>query len=774
MIGQTLAVADQIFPWRTRLTILILAAAVLSAAYQLADVAVGIDTALVRTFALIAVGFGWLVASRSTSGWVALIVSSLVGIAVLTVRIGSIGAQLVAIPKELLIWRYQSIRLGEGASPDALITAASELATDLGALYGRLWSWLRTLATDQWGVDPVASALMWSALIWFAALWAAWVVRRRNRPIAAVVPILALLGISYVVSRGPPTAFVIPLWCTLLLLAFTSHDARVRRWHLAGVDSPQGKTASLAIIVVPTAIVLTVTAAWVQSLSIGKFVNVVESTAGNRAGIEGDLADTLGLDRGGTSDTGLEPLFAPGLPNRHLIGSGAELSEIPVMEVVVTNLPVEGPIPSFRWRSISYDQYLGRGWRTSDLFLTDHEAGEPAREPVGDSYQVVRQSIREILDLGSRVYSAGLPIVLDQPMQVAWRRVGEDAFALTTEAETQPYQVESMVSQASESELRATGTDYPDWMLEAYLSLPGDVPDRVLALARDLTATSATPYDRALAIETYLRTIPYNLDVSAPPLDRDVVDYFLFDLQEGYCDYFASSMVVLARAAGIPARLIVGYATGAPSRTEGTTRYLVSEAEAHSWVEVYFPGIGWIEFEPTSGRAAIERSTVSIEAAAPETPSFELADRRPFTFVVSEAIWAVLFTPLVAWLGWILLVDPIRLKRRPPQRALRDLYLRLRSHAQILDIDSFPGDTPLELQAAIARSSVGHLMHLTGRLIEAYVGVSYANVSDASGLAREQIRAWLGLSAKLWLARMKRASGSLGTRQVSKSDEVLR
>jgi hypothetical protein len=681
----------------------------------------------------------------------------------LTIRIGKIGAQMLAVPEELLIWLYKSTRLQENASTEALLAAVSELATDLGVLYSRLWLWLRTLATDQWGVDPVASAFMWSALIWFAALWAAWVVRRRNQPIAAVVPMLAILGISLLVSRGDPTAFVIPLWSTLLLMAFTSHDARVRLWREAGVDSPEGKTGSLAIIVVPIAIILTLAAAWAQSLSIRRIVSVAEGMAGSRARVEGDLADSLGLDRGGASDTGLEPLFSPGLPNKHLIGSGPELSERAVMEIVVTNLPMEGPISGFRWRSISYDQYLGRGWRTSDLFLTDHEAGEPVREPTAGSDQVVRQSVRGIGDLGGRVYSAGLPAVLDQQVQVAWRRVGEDAFAVT--AETQPYQVESIISRASQSELRAVGTDYPDWVRDTYLTLPGNVPPRVLALARDLTATSATPYDRALAIESYLRSIPYNLDIAGPPPGQDVVDYFLFDLKQGYCDYFASSMVVLARAAGLPARLVVGYVSGAAQRTEGTFRYTVTEAEAHSWVEVYFPEIGWIEFEPTSGRAAIERSGISAEAMAPETQILELADRSPLRFRISEPIWGILLASLTGWLGWVLVVDPFRLKRRPPQQALRVLYLRLRSHARGLPIDFLPGDTPFELQRAFIRSPIRRLGDQTRALINAYVHASYTKGPIDDRLSSDQIWAWRKLSIQLWLERAKRALDPRSTPQ---------
>ena len=77
-----------------------------------------------------------------------------------------------------------------------------------------------------------------------------------------------------------------------------------------------------------------------------------------------------------------------------------------------------------------------------------------------------------------------------------------------------------------------------------------------------------------------------------------MVDYFLFDLKEGYCDYYATSMAILARAAGLPSRLVVGYASG--DYDPANNRYVVTEADAHSWVEIYFTGRGWVEFEPTA------------------------------------------------------------------------------------------------------------------------------------------------------------------------------
>ena len=119
-----------------------------------------------------------------------------------------------------------------------------------------------------------------------------------------------------------------------------------------------------------------------------------------------------------------------------------------------------------------------------------------------------------------------------------------------------------------------------------------------------MTGSEPTPYDRVRSIERYLRTFPYTLDVPHPPASRDLVDYFLFDLKEGYCDYYASAMVVLARAAGIPARLAIGYASG--DYNEKSRRFMVTGADAHSWVEVDFPNTGWVPFEPTASRPLLE------------------------------------------------------------------------------------------------------------------------------------------------------------------------
>jgi transglutaminase-like putative cysteine protease len=174
------------------------------------------------------------------------------------------------------------------------------------------------------------------------------------------------------------------------------------------------------------------------------------------------------------------------------------------------------------------------------------------------------------------------------------------------------YSATVSVSTATESDLCLAGTKYPGWILDRYLQLPATIPSRVIELAQRLTKDSETPYEKAMAIRDYLRTLEYALDIKAAPDGTDSVDYFLFDLKKGYCTYFASAMTVLLRASGVPSRMVAGYGPGELAdpywpgdMTEpGTDTWQDWHAtfivrNGHSWSEVFFPGYGWIPFEPT-------------------------------------------------------------------------------------------------------------------------------------------------------------------------------
>lgn len=139
---------------------------------------------------------------------------------------------------------------------------------------------------------------------------------------------------------------------------------------------------------------------------------------------------------------------------------------------------------------------------------------------------------------------------------------------------------------------------YLETVRSTYLQIPDAVESQVYVLARQLTEQADNDFDRASALCLYLQNaFPYTLMQNEPPVTRDFVSWFLFEEQQGYCTSFASAMTVMARALGMPARYIEGYA--ASPDQDGIAR--VTQQDAHAWTEIYFPGFGWLTFDPTPG-----------------------------------------------------------------------------------------------------------------------------------------------------------------------------
>ncbi|OGB93449.1 MAG: hypothetical protein A2Z31_06360 [candidate division NC10 bacterium RBG_16_65_8] len=150
--------------------------------------------------------------------------------------------------------------------------------------------------------------------------------------------------------------------------------------------------------------------------------------------------------------------------------------------------------------------------------------------------------------------------------------------------------------------------DYPQQVREAYLQLP-DISPRIQALAQDLAKGARTPLEIARRTEAYLTgNLRYSLDLGRET-DLDPLDDFLFERKTGNCEYFATSMAVLLRAAGVPARVVNGFQRG---EWNDVGRYFaVRQRDAHSWVEVFFPRAGWVTFDP-SPRAAFEAHAIGV------------------------------------------------------------------------------------------------------------------------------------------------------------------
>jgi protein-glutamine gamma-glutamyltransferase len=158
------------------------------------------------------------------------------------------------------------------------------------------------------------------------------------------------------------------------------------------------------------------------------------------------------------------------------------------------------------------------------------------------------------------------------------------------------YEARSILPTPSQAALRTAGADYSKDIRETYLQLPVLDP-RIPELARQITAHADNPYDKARAIESYLRShYGYTLDLSGTP-QTDPLAYFLFQKRAGHCEYFAAAMTVMLRSAGIPARYINGFLTGEYNNVGGD--FVVRASDAHSWVEAYFPSFGWLTFDPT-------------------------------------------------------------------------------------------------------------------------------------------------------------------------------
>jgi transglutaminase-like putative cysteine protease len=189
------------------------------------------------------------------------------------------------------------------------------------------------------------------------------------------------------------------------------------------------------------------------------------------------------------------------------------------------------------------------------------------------------------------------------------------------------YEASGTITTATEDDLRAAGDDYPEWT-ERYRELPNDFSPRVENQAADLERGNA--YDTAKSIESYLRNIPYSLDVPDAPPGVDPVEYFLFETHRGYFDYHASAMVVMLRSLDIPARFAVGYVLDAENYEDG--HYRVTEENAFAWPEVYFPDYGWVEFNPTPSYPTILRQGDPTLAGASEDSPGEGSDVPPGGF----------------------------------------------------------------------------------------------------------------------------------------------
>jgi hypothetical protein len=575
------------------------------------------------------------------------------------------------------------------------------------------------------------------------------------------------LAVDY--TRDETNLIVLYLILVLTLSGMAHYKDAVADWLQRGVDYSDSIAIDSVMFAAPVVVVLVGAAMLTPSLSWQDLVDRIRKA--NRRD-DGRATDFTPRERPPNVANNQE-YRTGGLPRLHLLTSPPEQLETVVMTISADGEPGSNPL---YWRARTYDRYTRVGWASSPARETPLEADTLLLEPT-PAYQVVRQQVRMATDQTiNSLYWTGTLVQIDTDVNIAWRdppptdpdplHKGDMLGALVL---AKTYNVESYVPQVGKTQLQAMGRDYPLEIVSRYLAIPESTSRHVLALARDLTGAERTPYDQAVAIESYLRKIPYTLDVEPPPQGEDVVEYFLFTAKEGYCDYYASSMVVLARASGLPARIVVGYASG--DYDPSTGQYIVRQRHAHSWVEIYFSEIGWVEFEPTGGRPAIFHS----DDATPSAPDLDLSLAEMVSSWL-EVGWVSLISTLggqallgvVGLMGLILVWQTgttIYLHLLPSQIVVHRMYKRTEKSAARLLPTLSRGHTPLGLQTALSdkfRKTNNGLMRILAKaapseleqLTTLYIAQTFSQHPPSRSQVRRGIRAWARLRWRLWLARL--------------------
>ncbi len=308
------------------------------------------------------------------------------------------------------------------------------------------------------------------------------------------------------------------------------------------------------------------------------------------------------------------------------LSRNAPLGDTPVFTVRADDAGKNVP-QRYYWRGHVYNFYANGNWSMVSALTSEFQPNADELTLPVSAFE--REEVRFTLTL--RVSNQGL---LYAPAEPIWiNRPGSVLTILTPEQgqdlaawEADPilsggdrYQVRALIANPTIEDLRAAGTDYPEWVSLRYLEVPENILPEVQALAEELTTDQLTAYDKAQAITFYLRReIEYSTSLEPAPQDRDPLLWVLFDTKKGFCVYYASAEIMLLRSLGIPARMSVGFAQG-DANPDGT--YTVRKVDAHAWPEVYFPGIGWVEFEPTGNQAALRRPLGSANTASDSNPS---------------------------------------------------------------------------------------------------------------------------------------------------------
>lgn len=496
----------------------------------------------------------------------------------------------------------------------------------IGGLWDHLITWVEKALTPNTNTDDDVMFLLFLAVLSFILAYVSvWLVVRTRRPwlVTLAVAIVLLINLSYTPDADLIYLTIFLLAGLLLLVRFNLSEA-YRQWRRRALRY----TADLGWDFM--------VAGMLFSVGILVFGWLLPSGGSNPA-----VADFW--TSASNPWVSAQQLWAKLFQVRGGPGSGAYFSDTLQLTgsvnlpnvVILTYTTTE---PGQYLIAVTQDYFDGHTWTSTGNTIRNFDAQESIPVDKALSTTVV-QRVHLVNPPGGNphqfIFAAADPVSYSMPVGTT-----QDGSGFTSYYAREPlvgglnYSASSAVTTADEATLRqvplpqdaaGTGYFYPPDLLERYTQVPGDLVNdpQVKALRDAWTQGQTTMYDIAMALEEHLRAsgaYHYNQHNQNPPGNEDAVAWFLTQTKTGFCTYFASAMVMLARMLGIPARVASGYTNGA---TDGSGHWVVKGTDAHTWAQIYFPKYGWINFEPSATFNAVQRPTASETSTSTATPNPE-------------------------------------------------------------------------------------------------------------------------------------------------------
>jgi transglutaminase-like putative cysteine protease len=585
------------------------------------------------------------------------------------------------------------------AQLSGIITGEKTALGQLASFSGRLAVSFVFLFSGKAIEDHLFFVTLMSILFWAIGIYSGYRLMRRPAILPVLLPsIIPILIIQYYDGYKPGRIWGLAIYFFIALVLIgrmnllKAREQWEQRQVLAGseLEFDLNKNMIVAAAIIIMAAWILPTPAVVLPEAARAWHNISQPFENTRQRINDALA---ALHGGSYANTAIE-LYGKTMGLGRSAGTGkAELFNV---------YPQKSDVPRFYWRVRVYDTYQNGNWQSSSGQNTpfDPDHGSLIRSDIMPSpsgeFTFTWQTNQSAM-----LVTPSLPVWTSRTGSVQIT-TGKDGNIDTLNWSATPnlqtgdqYRVRAVLLNPTRKDLRNAGDNYPAWVKERYLQIPDNVKANVSQLATQITDGQATTFDKVEAVTNYLRqNMTYSETIPSPPLGMDPVNWFLFNWKSGFCNYYASSEVLLLRSVNIPARMVVGYAQG---KINEFGVYSVRGQDAHAWPEVYFPNIGWVEFEPTVNQIAIVRP--SGDAPVPtgpdigsitnrDKPRIEPEDNNPETgsatrkvtfwgLTQEQWLWIIISIVVVASAGF----SARKLNRRKPftQRvphAIKAVYIR--------------------------------------------------------------------------------------------------